>query len=106
MSKNYNTCDGIYTIFNTLYLTIGISIIVISITILLILLLIAVADIAFFRHFVFILIYFNLLVMPFILTHLHIKNIKYKCSNNKIDNNITNIKKIEVKPIKPIDERK
>lgn len=90
MSNNYNTCDGWYSIFNTLYLTIGISIITIVITILFILLLILACDIKFFRHLFFILIYFNLIITPFILTHLHVKNIKYNCfhKENNINNNI------------------
>lgn len=80
MSNNYNTCDGWYSIFNTLYLTVGISIIVLILTIFLIFLLILASDIVIFRQLFFILIYFNLFITPFILTHIHISNIKYKCS--------------------------
>lgn len=90
MSNNYATCDGIYSIFNTLYLTFGITVITIVITILLIFLLILACDIKIFRHLIFILIYFNLLITPFILTHLHINRIKYKCfqKENNINNSI------------------
>jgi hypothetical protein len=98
MSNNYKTCDGWYPIFNTLYLTFGISIITIIIILLLILLLIQSANIKFFRHVFFILIYINLLLLPFILTYIHINNIKYKCHQNKkivldnilFNNNINN----------------
>lgn len=96
MLKKYNTCDGIYTIFNTIYLTFGISIIITIITILLLLLLTISSDIMFFRHLFFILIYCNILFMPFILTYLHINKIKYKCSNNS-NNNIFNNKLIKIR---------
>lgn len=103
MSNNYNTCDGWYSIFNTLYLTFGISIISIIITLLFILLLIQLADIKFFRHLFFILIYINILILPFILTYKHINNIKYKCHQNKtivLDNILFNNNNINNKYLK------